>query len=272
LEVGLPDLVPQLRPYQLRAAHWMVQREKGNILHHEYVNSAPYCVPIDFIHKNSRMFYNPFNGNISLRPEPSPPYVSGGILADEMGLGKTVELLACIFAHSRPSSIGLSISQNKTEMAQIKRQKVERVECVCGAASESSAYKGLWVQCDICDAWQHADCVGYTPKEDIHFDNTAEDVASKNEKSDKKPGIRRKKKSRCSIVDTEDKYVCALCLELTEAAQTNIFSHATLIVCPAPILAQWYSEITRHTRAGSLKVCIYEGARNLDLPTTTTTT
>jgi len=60
LEVGLPDLVPQLRPYQLRAAHWMVQREKGNILHHEYVNSAPYCVPIDFIHKNSRMFYNPF--------------------------------------------------------------------------------------------------------------------------------------------------------------------------------------------------------------------
>ena len=163
-----------------------------------------------------------------------------------MGLGKTVELLACIFAHSRPSSIGLSISQNKTEMAQIKRQKVERVECVCGAASESSAYKGLWVQCDICDAWQHADCVGYTPKEDIHFDNTAEDVASKNEKSDKKPGIRRKKKSRCSIVDTEDKYVCALCLELTEAAQTNIFSHATLIVCPAPILAQWYSEITRY--------------------------
>ncbi|XP_039834097.1 E3 ubiquitin-protein ligase SHPRH-like isoform X4 [Panicum virgatum] len=245
----------------------MVQREKGNILHHEYFNSAPYCVPIDFIHKNSRMFYNPFNGNISLRPEPSPPYVSGGILADEMGLGKTVELLACIFAHSRPSSIGLSISQNKTEMAQIKRQKVERVECVCGAASESSAYKGLWVQCDICDAWQHADCVGYTPKEDIHFDNTAEDVASKNEKSDKKPGIRRKKKSRCSIVDTEDKYVCALCLELTEAAQTNIFSHATLIVCPAPILAQWYSEITRHTRPGSLKVCIYEGARNLDLAT-----
>ena len=24
---------------------------------------------------------------------------------------------------------------------------------------------------------------------------------------------------------------------------------------------------SRHTRAGSLKVCIYEGARNLDLPT-----
>nr|TKW36527.1 hypothetical protein SEVIR_2G446300v2 [Setaria viridis] len=266
LEGGLPDLIPQLRPYQLRAAHWMVQREKGNTLHQEYVNSAPYCVPIDFIHKNSRMFYNPFNGNISLQPEPCPPYVSGGILADEMGLGKTVELLACIFAHRRPFSMDFSISQNKTEMSQIKRQKVERVECICGAASESFAYKGLWVQCDICDAWQHADCVGYTPKEDIPFD-TAEGVASKIKKKNMKPRIGRKKKPQCSIVDTEDKYICALCLELTEAAQTNIFSHATLIVCPAPILAQWHSEITRHTRPGSLKVCIYEGARNLDLAT-----
>ncbi|CAN6200289.1 unnamed protein product [Urochloa humidicola] len=267
LEGDLPDLVPQLRPYQLRAAHWMVQREKGNTISQGYVNSAPYCVPIDFIHKNSRMFYNPFNGNISLEPEPSPPYVSGGILADEMGLGKTVELLACISAHRRSFPNGLSISQNNTGMGQIKRQKVERVECICGAASESSAYKGLWVQCDICDAWQHADCVGYAPKEDILFDDTTDDLASKNEKSDMKLGIRRKKKTRFSVVDTEDKYVCALCLELTEAAQTNIFSHATLIVCPAPILAQWHSEITRHTRPGSLKVYIYEGARNLDLVT-----
>ena len=60
LEGGLPDLVPKLRPYQLRAAHWMVQREKGNILHQEYVKSAPYCVPIEFVHRNSSMFYNPF--------------------------------------------------------------------------------------------------------------------------------------------------------------------------------------------------------------------
>ncbi|KAF8680793.1 hypothetical protein HU200_045640 [Digitaria exilis] len=267
LEGGLPDLVPQLRPYQLRAAHWMVQREKGNILHQEYVKSAPYCVPIEFVHRNSSMFYNPFNGNISLQPEPSPPYVSGGILADEMGLGKTVELLACIFAHRRQFSTEFSISQNKTEMSQIKRQKVERVECICGAASENSAYRGLWVQCDICDAWQHADCVGYAPKEEILFDDSAEDVPSKNEKNNMKPRIRRKKKPKCSIVDTEDKYVCALCLELTEVAQTNIFSHATLIVCPAPILAQWHSEITRHTRPGSLKVYVYEGARNLDLTT-----
>ncbi|KAL6657357.1 hypothetical protein ACP70R_005137 [Stipagrostis hirtigluma subsp. patula] len=267
LEGELPDLLPQLRPYQLRAANWMVQREKGNTPHQEYVHSAPYCVPIDFIQKSSRMFYNPFNGNVSLQPEPSPPYVSGGILADEMGLGKTVELLACIFAHRRPFAVDFPISQNKTDTDRIKRQKVERVECICGAASESSAYKGLWVQCDICDAWQHADCVGYSPKKDILFYDNA-DVTSTNERATMKSGIRRKKKAKCSIVETEENYICSLCLELIEAAQTNIVSHATLIVCPAPILAQWHSEITRHTRPGSLKVCIYEGARNLDLATT----
>jgi E3 ubiquitin-protein ligase SHPRH len=164
-----------------------------------------------------------------------------------MGLGKTVELLACIFAHRRPVSTEFSVPEKKTKTDQIKRQKMERVECICGAASESSAYTGLWVQCDKCDAWQHADCVGYSPKKGIVFYDSAEDKTSKNEKGTMKSGIiRRKKKPKCSIVETEDKYVCALCLELTEAAQTIIFSHATLIVCPAPILTQWHSEISRY--------------------------
>ena len=63
LEGELPDLLPHLRPYQLRAANWMVEREKGNKTvssPNEDVHPAPYCVPIDFISKKSRMFYNPF--------------------------------------------------------------------------------------------------------------------------------------------------------------------------------------------------------------------
>ncbi|KAG8079306.1 hypothetical protein GUJ93_ZPchr0007g5579 [Zizania palustris] len=272
LEEELPDLLPCLRPYQLRAANWMVQREKGNTIvsspKQEYVHSAPYCVPIDFMHKNSRMFYNPFNGNVSLHPEPSSLYVSGGILADEMGLGKTVELLACIFAHRRPFSSDCSVPSNIKGTYQIKRKKRERVECICGAASVTSAYQGIWIQCDICDAWQHATCVGYSPKEEIPFNDDNEDgpgdATSNNKNGTLKPKIRRKKKDKYSIAETEEKYICTLCLDLIEAAQTNISSHATLIVCPSPILAQWHSEIARHTRSGSLKVCIYEGARNLD--------
>uniref|UniRef100_A0A0D9X2Z0 RING-type domain-containing protein n=1 Tax=Leersia perrieri TaxID=77586 RepID=A0A0D9X2Z0_9ORYZ len=272
LEEELPGLLPHLRPYQLRAANWMVQREKRNTMvsspNQQYAHSAPYCVPIDYMHNNSRMFYNLFNGNVSMHPEPSPSYVSGGILADEMGLGKTVELLACIFAHRRPYSADCSVSSNIKGTDQIKRHKRERVECICGAASVSSAYQGIWIQCDICDAWQHATCVGYSTKEDLRFNDDNGDAASKNEKGTIKSKNRRKKKDKYCTAETEEKYICTLCSELIEAAQTNISSHATLIVCPSPILAQWHSEITRHTRPGSLKVCIYEGAKNLDLTST----
>jgi hypothetical protein len=42
----------------------MVEREKGSAAvsspNEGYVHPAPYCVPVDFINKKSRMFYNPF--------------------------------------------------------------------------------------------------------------------------------------------------------------------------------------------------------------------
>ncbi|EEC82693.1 hypothetical protein OsI_27351 [Oryza sativa Indica Group] len=231
LEEELPDLLPHLRTYQLRAANWMVQREKGNTMisspNQHYVHSAPYCVPIDFMHKKSRMFYNPFNGNVSMHPEPSPPYVSGGILADEMGLGKTVELLACIFAHRRPYSADCSVSSNIKGADQIKRHKRERVECICGAASVTSAYQGIWIQCDICDAWQHASCVGYSPKEEMHVDDDDGDVASNNEKGTLKPKNRRKKKDRYPVTPTVLTRVhwWRLCLDeaqMVESSKTSV--------------------------------------------------
>jgi E3 ubiquitin-protein ligase SHPRH len=159
-----------------------------------------------------------------------------------MGLGKTVELLACIFAHRSTFSMECSVSQNRKELDRISRQKRDRIECICGAASESSAYKGIWIQCDICDAWQHADCVGYTPKEDLTFDD--DNMLSNCEKGTVKS--KRRRRATYSIAETEESYICAVCLELAEAAQTTIFSRATLIVCPSPILAQWHSEITRY--------------------------
>ncbi|XP_058747815.1 uncharacterized protein LOC131620688 [Vicia villosa] len=255
LEDDIPELLPELRPYQRRAVFWMVKREKAmeesQIERERNQFHSPLCVAVDFLDTSSKMFFNPFSGNISLCPETSSPYVFGGILADEMGLGKTVELLACIFAHRRSANgsdtLIDSVPQvNGNEKVSLKRLKRDRVECICGAVSESLQYEGLWVQCDTCDAWQHADCVGYSPK-------------GKSVKS--KQGL-ESKTHKTTIVLRNGKYVCQMCSELIQATESPIASGATLIVCPAPILPQWHDEIIRHTRPGALKTCIYEGVRN----------
>ncbi|BAT81617.1 hypothetical protein VIGAN_03138100 [Vigna angularis var. angularis] len=254
IEDDIPELLPKLRPYQRRAAFWMVEREKaveesqGERERNQF--HSPLCIPVDFLDTSSQMFFNPFSGNISLYPETSSPYVFGGILADEMGLGKTVELLACIFTHRRSASgsdilFDLEPQINADQKVTLKRVKRDRVECICGAVSESLKYEGLWVQCDICDAWQHADCVGYSPK-------------GKSLKS--KQGC-ESKTYKTTVAVRDGKYVCHMCSELIQATESPIASGATLIVCPAPILPQWHDEIIRHTHQGSLKTCVYEGVR-----------
>uniref|UniRef100_A0A6M2F4Q2 RING-type domain-containing protein n=1 Tax=Populus davidiana TaxID=266767 RepID=A0A6M2F4Q2_9ROSI len=261
LEDDLPDLVPTLRPYQRRAAHWMVQQEKGesSSVKERIQFFSPLCMPVDFLDTCSKMFYNPFSGNVSFHPEFSPPYVPGGILADEMGLGKTVELLACILAHRKSTSDDGSVvaptwQNTGNQKINLKRLKRERVECVCGAVSDSYKYRGLWVQCDICDAWQHADCVGYSPRGKKKM--SVDDVQ------------KHRNKTTISYVERDGEHVCQMCSELIEVADTPIATGATLIVCPAPILPQWHSEITRHTRPGSLKTYVYEGVRDTSLSNT----
>lgn len=157
-----------------------------------------------------------------------------------MGLGKTVELLACIFSHKKPAedeisvSNGLSVTdESKTGLKRLKR---DRVECICGAVSESRRYKGVWVQCDMCDAWQHADCVGYSPKGKSK--KASEDV-------DEKVSQKKSKKDATEIVVREGEYICQMCSELLQVTASPISTGATLIVCPAPILLQWHSEIIR---------------------------
>jgi E3 ubiquitin-protein ligase SHPRH len=159
-----------------------------------------------------------------------------------MGLGKTVELLACILAHRKSSSecgssSGSIIDVCETDKIRFKRPKRERVECVCGALSESYKYEGLWVQCDVCDAWQHADCVGYSPSKDRQRAKEAYKSLYKNKK---------RKKNDANMVLKNGEYVCQICLQLMQATSSPIESGATLIVCPAPILPQWHAEILRY--------------------------
>lgn len=270
LEVNFPELLPELRPYQRRASYWMVQREKGDnpaieIQRRKFSN--PLCVVVDSTDTHSKMYYNPFSGSVSMHPEGFRAYVHGGILADEMGLGKTVELLACILAHPQRSDQS-DIVHDKVNLAEnghpsLKKRKRERVDCVCGAVTESYKYTGLWVQCDVCDAWQHADCVGF----------------EKNGKSDFEVEIRNRKVTRkkrkglvmedgAGAIEIEENFVCQTCSELIQISDCAMVSRATLIVCPAPILQQWQSEIDRHIKKGSLKVRVYGGVKNISSEST----
>ncbi|PIN24826.1 DEAD box-containing helicase-like transcription factor/DNA repair protein [Handroanthus impetiginosus] len=271
LEDHLPDLLPELRPYQRRAAYWMLQRERGDFEHLGGNESSqivsPLCMPLNLIDTSRRIYYNPFSGNVSLHASCCTSYVSGGILADEMGLGKTIELLSCIFAHRMPSSevpdgSYKAMQVEKSQMNNLKRLKKERVECLCGAVTESYKYKGLWVQCDICDAWQHADCVGYSVKRKTL---RSEEVARREKFEEHSIGNSRKRKKRrndTKVLEMDGEYICQTCLELIQVTESPIGAGATLIVCPTPILLQWHAEILRHTKPGSLRICVYGGVRH----------
>lgn len=165
-----------------------------------------------------------------------------------MGLGKTVELLSCIFAHRMPTSeVAAAYKEMQSERLQnnkLKRLKRERVECVCGAVSESYRYEGLWVQCDLCDAWQHADCVRYSAE--VKISESAElDGEEKCKHQDGSSTKNRKRKSDCEVVEMDGEHICQTCLALIQATEAPIASGATLIVCPTPILLQWHAEILR---------------------------
>lgn len=167
---------------------------------------------------------------------------------DEMGLGKTVELLACIFSHRKSASEDdiFIDSQSELQKSNIKRLKRERVECICGAVSESRKYEGLWVQCDICDAWQHADCVGYSPERKLKSGEVSGVQQCEKKSMIKSKGYTRRKKT-ANIAMRDGEHICPLCLELMHATESPLATGATLIVCPAPILPQWHAEIIRYS-------------------------
>lgn len=153
-------------------------------------------------------------------------------------MGKTVELLACIFAHPKSADEDNIFADSESQATEdqkinLKRLKRERVECVCGAVSENMSYTGLWVQCDICDAWQHADCVGYS-------------ADGKSIKSNEASQKHLKRKNTTTVVERDGKYICQLCSELIQATNSPVATAATLIICPASILLQWHSEIIRY--------------------------
>ncbi|KAL0019181.1 hypothetical protein WJX77_000293 [Trebouxia sp. C0004] len=242
-----PKLRPTLRPYQKRAAAWMVSREKAS---QEQAGSRLHPLWREVTALNGRTFYfNPFTGRVSQEHFEAPPSVQGGILSDEMGLGKTVELLACVLAnpfmpsnHAQPvqpepgsnkrQKLQHHGKQDEAKEGEQDEEEEEHIDCVCGVTGDTPGaqlYHGLWLQCDQCLSWLHGACVGF-PKRAPKGD-----------------------------------FVCGRCTKARASQEMVSECGATLIVCPATILQQWQSEITKHTQPGALKVITYLGQHKTSL-------
>ena len=265
---ALPQLKPTLRGYQRRAAQWMINREReqgenipssSSLIHPLWREVPCSCIPQEKTTTRNgasplKLYINIYTGLLSQTRFLAPPGPKGGIASDEMGLGKTVELLALIlgnpycgpapvFPPKRPKSPNAgtpgrrpgqssptpTTSPGAAPLASpgSNNGEKERIDCVCGAYSvdpgDEDGYEGLWVQCAECFAWQHGGCVGFP----------------------KRP--------------PKQEYICQPCLRKLAALEVTQPCGTTLVVCPAPILAQWKEEISRHVQPGAVKIMVYEG-------------
>lgn len=132
-------------------------------------------------------------------------------------------------------AISLPLCPSTVPCSHRRKKRGVVVECVCGATEEAGyegercrrcfgmaallppttcgrltrtpnstpdfAPAGLWIQCDECDVWQHAACLG----------------------------LRREPAD----------FVCGACQRARAAAEVTQDCGATLIVCPTPIVHQW---------------------------------
>ncbi|XP_024403200.1 uncharacterized protein [Physcomitrium patens] len=309
LDMDFPELVTELRPYQRRAAYWMVQREVGsgaidNLDESSNASTSgmkttrgvehPLWVPVDSLTGQSKFFYNPYSGYVSMDPHDFQTDVRGGILADEMGLGKTVELLACILAHRASKETLLKVTESANRAREtLMKYKCERIDCSCGATRDDEYYDGSWVQCDHCDAWQHALCVGYACPTDIdanlrriaaqaqqvkkdekvrlgkrvlEANGMPVNIAARERKGKRSRNVHRSEGQRSNVDSSvskrnEETFICGTCAEMIGRVEIEEECGATLVVCPTPILRQWQDEISRHVRPGTLRVLVYEGVQ-----------
>ena len=176
-------------------------------------------------------------------------------ILDEMGLGKTVELLACIMSNSY-KSLNSEPDQDAEKATKeleekLKKRKQERIDCPCGACDKES-YDGIWVQCDCCDVWQHASCVGFG-MEFEYVKNFEREIYTKGRKSKLHSAREKSKRVAERMTSTRElrhsvneDYVCGSCSRLIGSVEVQGISRATLIVCPPSILRQWEEEISRY--------------------------
>ena len=87
-----------LKEYQREALGFMLSRERGNQDDKSEGKLSPIWADYTLPDK-TKLYFSPFNGQITLKKPAESQSCLGGILADEMGLGKTIEMLSLIHSN-----------------------------------------------------------------------------------------------------------------------------------------------------------------------------
>ncbi|XP_065683875.1 E3 ubiquitin-protein ligase SHPRH isoform X2 [Hydra vulgaris] len=96
-------LNPTLRKYQVEAVSWMISKENEDFYETGNQNDLHPLWQEIICLDDTKIYFNPYNGRLTLQRFTQDLLPKGGILAEEMGLGKTVEVLACILNNPCPT-------------------------------------------------------------------------------------------------------------------------------------------------------------------------
>ena len=229
-----PDLLAKLRPYQLDAVKFAIDRES---LPEYQVDHFYGMERIPCLSESSEIYYCKFNGALvcssNYIENEMPTYsLNGGILADEMGLGKTIETISLILLHPR---INFSTNSQSDAVNVQSRRIIPKM------------------------AWQIRNSITY------NTDNSFGCICSENPK-----GLQAGATDLCSSCGTQVHVACMggqdiwqrsnrQCLWCISKCNNTVPARGTLIVCPNAIVSQWEQEIYKHVVSGKLNVCVYKG-------------
>jgi E3 ubiquitin-protein ligase SHPRH len=134
---------------------------------------------------------------------------------------------------------------------------------------------GVWLACETCDDWYHARCVGYTKTDERrHAKATrdarrvladarraAEEAETSKDAAAAAAAAAAVTAAEADVVAADDAmpFTCGACVAKRAGEIVSGPCGATLVVCPAPILNQWRSELARHAVPGAVRVVVYEG-------------
>ena len=252
-------LLPTPRSYQKQAVGWMLARERAKDAPAGAL-SAKRGGDVDKteLHPLWRElpegggYINPYSGHLTkTRFECDFESVSGGILADEMGLGKTVEVIMLVLANREPRRAQSRSQFVPPPMTDDMKEEIDdvvlikddeapvKVCCPCGARHDDPFYDGLWIECEKCETWMHARCVGLAQSrnQEIKLMKMSEEERGRKLKD----------------------FTCGKCIAAHASETVDETCGATLVVCPSAIIKQWRDECNQHVRPGTLKIITYEG-------------